>query len=75
MEGKWREVEITVYEDLKLIKFEKLFIFKVYKFFSPCSGQLWLCETDETNLAQHFTRNFLIQFVYHKFFDTDLYIL
>ena len=51
MEGKWRDVEVVVWEDLKLIKFEKLSIFKVYEFFVPCSGQLWL-------LAQHFTSNF-----------------
>ena len=59
-EERWK-----LYEDLKLIKFEKLSL-KVYKFFSLFSGRLWLYEMNETNLVQHITSNFLIQFVYEE---------
>ena len=48
---------IYTYKDLKLIKSG------VFKFLSPQSRKLWLYETNETSLAQHFIRNFLIQLV------------
>ena len=31
-------------------------------------------EINETNLTQHFTSNFLIQFVYHEIFDENSFI-
>ena len=51
-----------------LIIFKTLSEFKVYEFFSLPSGQFWLYQTNETNLAQHFSSNFLIQFVYQEGF-------
>ena len=51
-----------------LIMFKTLSEFKVYEFFSLPSGQFWLYQTNETNLSQHFSSNFLIQFVYQEGF-------
>ena len=64
-EERWK-----LYENLKLIIhiIPQLSTLKVYEFFSLCSGQLWLCETNATNLAQHFTSHFLIQFVCQEIF-------
>ena len=69
-EQKWRENEERwrLYKNLKLIKFKKSSRFQVYKFFSLCSGQFCLYEMNETNLAQHFTSHFSIQFVYQETF-------
>ena len=39
-----------------------------YEFFSLCSGQFWLYQTNQINLAQHVSGNFLIQFVYQGSF-------
>ena len=43
-----------------------------YEFFSLCSGQFWLYQTNQMDLAQHFSCNFLIQFVYQESFDGKL---
>ena len=58
-EERWK-----LYENLKLIIhiIPQLSTFKVYESFSLCSEQLWLYETNATNLAKHFTSHFLIQF-------------
>ena len=54
------------------------YICKVYEFFNLCSGQLWLYQTNENNDDQHFSNNFLIQFVYQerllKVFDKSSFI-
>ena len=66
MEGKWKDVEVI--RELETDKFQKLSTFQIYEFFSLCSGQLWQYETNETNLVNHFTGHFLIQFVHQRTF-------
>ena len=45
----------------------KVMSYKVWAFY-PCSRQFWLHQTNEINLAQHFSSNFSIQFVYLESF-------
>ena len=48
-----------------MIMFKKLWV-KRYDFFSLRSGQFWLYQANQNNLAQNISGNFWIQFLYQE---------
>ena len=65
----WRLYEKLKMGDNLLIIFKTLSILKVYNFFSLCSGQFWLYQTNEINLAHRFSYSLLTEFVYQERFS------